>query len=163
MPDRKRLRREYLRNQFYGVLKYLALSVVSVAFLTVTVWMAFKATYFYQYAKALTDPVASPHIELPYTIAFVCAGIAGVAGSLTFAIGRLVPRALNDLGRTYVPPVTPDTLPAEEILVRAADVPPVVQSDVLLRAAQRRQETTKEELLRMSQGECTADEQPYPS
>jgi hypothetical protein len=52
----------------------------------------------------------------------------------------------------YVPPVTPDILPAEEILVRAADVPPVAQSTILLRAAQG-QETPKEELLRVSQGE----------
>jgi hypothetical protein len=50
-------------------------------------------------------------------------------------------------------PVTANTLPAEEILVRAAEEPPVAQSTVLLRAAQRGQETPQEELLRMSQGE----------
>jgi hypothetical protein len=50
----------------------------------------------------------------------------------------------------YVPPVSVSTLPAEEILVRAADVPPVAQSTVLLRAAQAGQETPKEELLRVA-------------
>jgi hypothetical protein len=52
----------------------------------------------------------------------------------------------------YVPPVTASTLPAEEILVRATEEPPVAQSEVLLRAAQG-QETPKEELLRVIQGE----------
>ncbi len=52
----------------------------------------------------------------------------------------------------YVPPVIANTLPAEEILVRAADEPPVAQSAVLLRAA-KGVETPKDELLRVSQGE----------
>jgi hypothetical protein len=63
-------------------------------------------------------------------------------------------------------PVAPDTLPAEEILVRAAEEPPVAQSAVLLRAAEgdsrhrrkscrrwlERSSTDAEHLLRVSQG-----------
>jgi len=47
----------------------------------------------------------------------------------------------------YVPPLNPDTLPAEEVLVRGAEEPPIVPSEVLLRATNER-ETPKEELLR---------------
>ena len=49
----------------------------------------------------------------------------------------------------YVPPVTADTLPANEILIRSSEEPPVAQSEVLMRAAQG-QETPKEELVRMA-------------
>jgi hypothetical protein len=51
----------------------------------------------------------------------------------------------------YSPPVTPDTFPANEILVRGSEEPPVAQSEILLRAAQKGEETPKEELLRVSQ------------
>jgi len=40
-------------------------------------------------------------------------------------------------------------LPADEILVRGSQEPPIVQSEVLLRATQQ-QETPKEELLRVN-------------
>jgi|SRR5579871_2659238 len=50
----------------------------------------------------------------------------------------------------YVPTVTPNTLRADEILVRGSEEPLVAQSEVLLRAAQQMQETPKEELLRVS-------------
>jgi hypothetical protein len=49
---------------------------------------------------------------------------------------------------TYVPPVTPDTLPLDEILVRGSEEP-TIQSEVLLRAA-KSEVTLKEELLRGS-------------
>ena len=52
---------------------------------------------------------------------------------------------------SYIPPVTPDTLPADEILVRGSAVPRVTQSEVLLRAA-KESETPKEDLLRLTIG-----------
>jgi hypothetical protein len=51
----------------------------------------------------------------------------------------------------YIPPVTPDTLPPDEILVRGSEEPPVAQSEVLLRAAKATQEAAKEELLRIQE------------
>jgi hypothetical protein len=48
---------------------------------------------------------------------------------------------------TYDPPVNPDTLTADEILVRGS-AEPAAQSEVLLRAVQTGQETAAEELLR---------------
>jgi hypothetical protein len=49
-----------------------------------------------------------------------------------------------------VPPVTVDTLPAEEVLVRSSAEPTVRQSEMLLRAATG-QEMPTEELLRVGQ------------
>jgi hypothetical protein len=51
----------------------------------------------------------------------------------------------------YLPLENADALPADEILVRGSEEPAIVQSEVLLRAAKQGQETSKEELLRVSQ------------
>lgn len=59
---------------------------------------------------------------------------------------RMADRDVRSL--PYVPPVTPDTLPAEELLVRGAERPPTEESIVLLRAAGESVETPAEELLR---------------
>jgi hypothetical protein len=58
--------------------------------------------------------------------------------------------SMKEADLPYVPPVTVNTLPAEEVLVRASVEPPMTQNEVLLRAAQR-QETAKEELLRVAE------------
>ncbi len=49
-----------------------------------------------------------------------------------------------------VPPLAGDTLSVAEILVRGSEQPPVVQSEVLLRAAHGAEESAQAELLRMS-------------
>ncbi len=82
-------------------------------------------------------------------------------GVIAWALCFIVPMLLVGVRATrkvvqktrehYIPPVTADTLPADEILVRGSEEPPVVQSEVLLRAAQKGEETAKEELLRVSQ------------
>jgi len=82
-------------------------------------------------------------------------------GDAWFGIVILVPLLLVSVSSTgkvvrrareqYFPPVTPNTLPAVEVLVRSSEEPPVVQSEVLLRAAQAAQETPKEELLRIAE------------
>src|SRR5579871_4336550 len=59
--------------------------------------------------------------------------------------GKVVRKAREQ----YFPPLTPDEIPADEmILVRGSEEPPVAPSEVLLRAA-KEQETSKEELLRV--------------
>ena len=132
MPDRKSLRREYLRQkgEVYGE----------------------GAIYAVLFVPALLIAV----------FAVVC-GVTGLGGGNNIFTGLIGVAMFGSISaycwlqmrdarrRTdavpYAPPIQPDTLPAEEILVRAADEPPVVQSEVLLRAAQEH-ETPKEELLR---------------
>ena len=53
----------------------------------------------------------------------------------------------------YVPPVTADTLPAEEVLVRASEKPKEEQSQILLRGTDSSAGTGEQELLRSSQGQ----------
>jgi|SRR5579871_247741 len=72
------------------------------------------------------------------------------AWSCTLGLRSGMRRARRAARRLYGLPVSALTLLADEILVRGSEEPPVVQSEVLLRAAQE-QETPKEELLRVSQ------------
>jgi hypothetical protein len=53
----------------------------------------------------------------------------------------------------YVPPVTANTLPAEEVLVRGSEEPTQEQGKVLLRGADGSAGTGEQELLRSSQGQ----------
>ena len=53
----------------------------------------------------------------------------------------------------YVPPVTPETLPAGEVLVRGSEEPKQEQSKVLLRGTDGSAGTADQELLRSSQGQ----------
>jgi len=53
----------------------------------------------------------------------------------------------------YVPPVTADTLPVEEVLVRGSEEPAQEQSQVLLRGTDGSAGAGEQELLRRSQGQ----------
>jgi len=53
----------------------------------------------------------------------------------------------------FVPPVIPDTLPAEEVLVRGSEEPAQEQGKVLLRGTDGSGSTGEQELLRSSQQE----------
>jgi hypothetical protein len=77
----------------------------------------------------------------------------GLSGALSwYCRNRILASQRQARQLSYVPPVTPKTLPAEEILVRGSEEPPVQQSEVLLRAAKPgQQEMSAEELLRASQ------------
>ena len=52
---------------------------------------------------------------------------------------------------SHVPPVTADTLPSEEVLVRGSEEPTQEQSKVLLRGTDGSTDTGEQELLRSSQ------------
>jgi hypothetical protein len=136
VPDRKRLRREYLRKKgigyahatFYGALA--APCAFAVMLLLITTW-----TYL---------PRARP-IGL-----IVLACLIGLAGLCICWLGRSARQARQKARRVpYVPPVTPSTLPTEEILVRGA-AEPSAQGATLLRAGVKDEETKGEELLRSS-------------
>jgi hypothetical protein len=93
---------------------------------------------------------------LPITPAYRAAGIIAVIGCIATIWYLLVTASRAD--RTlqqlpYVPPVTADTLPAEEILVRGSEEPTQEQSKVLLRGTKGSAGTGEQELLRSSQGQ----------
>jgi len=135
VSDRKKLRREYLRKKGKAHSKSVLYGAICVA-----LWVMVALFLFF---------VNEPGVHMPpmdYAIAtIICLAAVWFTSQLvkSEAEAKLVP---------YVPPVTPNTLPADEILVRGSEEPPVAQSDVLLRAA-KEQETPQEELLRVSQSD----------
>jgi hypothetical protein len=145
IPDRKKLRQEYLKRKASAYFKgTLGAALLVPSLLGFFFFAALTLVLYYVSQGRVTSPLFA-------------AGV--VTTTLTIISGVLVPwcwRARHEFRRAseipFVPPVTADTLPADEILVRGSDEP-VAQSDVFLRAAQQGQETAKDELLRVSQGE----------
>jgi hypothetical protein len=143
-PDRRRLRREYLRKKLralvgLGAIVYLGLTFVTLAaaFLIYTLQAAMVASYSGIYA-AITIGL----------FGFVPTFVFALLGKFCWQVMKQE-KALADKIQS-VPPVTPDLLPADEILVRGSEEPPIAHCEVLLRAA-KGVETPKEELLRVSQ------------
>jgi hypothetical protein len=142
VPDRKRLRREYVQRKRDLWLE-LALGSVVLSVLLGILAVCFAAFYI---------PFTRGRIPLSNLMGGVVMALL-----LFFPLGAIVRwclRAMQNAARevvsmVHVPrAIRPDTLPADEILVRGSEEPPVAQSEVLLRAAHT-VEISKEELLRV--------------
>ena len=90
--------------------------------------------------------------ENKYIGLLLCIFMASCMGVVYFAI-LLNYYHKNIKHIPYVPPVTSDTLPAEEVLVRGSEEPTQEQSKVLLRGTECSMGTGEQELLRSSQGQ----------
>jgi ABC-type uncharacterized transport system permease subunit len=148
VTERKRRRREYLRKK---VAHLTGMGVSGSAFLASS--MAFLGCTFITVMVLILTLRANPEDRIPgWTELQIGLLTMLLSGLSAFAFWRLTARLKRNVRQlAFVAPVTPNTLPADEILVRGAEQPTVQQSEVLLRAAQAGQETAKEELLRVSQ------------
>ena len=134
VPNRTKLRRTYLRRKAETYMTLLTSSGLVVVFVLILAAIIALARWFVLQQQPGMAIVMVGFGFFPLFLCLVC---------------------LNDVKNTkqksrrlpYVPPVTPETLPADEILVRGAQPPPVVQNEVLLRAATAAS-TPKEELVR---------------
>ena len=148
VPDRQKQRREYLkkkaRTSTLQVGGILLLAVVG--FPTV---LLFLLAVFFVVMFCLT-PLGSFAI-----IGFCICAALGVGGvSVCHALNRMVAAAAKQSrSLPYFPPVTIDTLPAEEVLVRSSQEPTQEHSAVLLRAAGESNDTPAEQLLRAAVSE----------
>jgi hypothetical protein len=144
-PDRKKLRREYLRRKSVGTATAILNAVFFVPCLIMTIaCLVVTIGRIVIYIKEAPDGV------LPVSI--LSAVLTAIFARCTYSCWKGVEDGIASAQLPYVPPATPATLPADEILVRSSEEPPVSQSKVLLRAA-KQQEIAPEELLRMNQGE----------
>ena len=152
-PDRKKLRREYLRKK---VTAYLGAGVgaaffvpalcagamfgiAAMLFLLVAAFQAFQGT----------GP-AGPYLAAAQAMVICLLGTVvscGVATASWFGIRKARMAARIE----HVPAVVPDRLPADEILVRGASEP-CAPSETLLRATVKGEEAKAEELLRVVPG-----------
>jgi hypothetical protein len=143
VPDRKKLRREYIENKqsayvqlFVGSMLLLPSAIIAIISAIITVIGCLSTILARQFSNFVNCLLIGGVVTLFF-------GLIAWMGSTIIAEGKRLKRI------PYVPPVSLNILPAEEILVRASEKPPVTQSEVLLRAAQKGQETPKEELLRV--------------
>ena len=129
IQERKKQRWEYL-NQKGGA--YVTLGLITFA----TGFCALMTLTF-----VLTVAIFPPGI-----VVGLCFGV--VTLRLTVLV-RQAHRTVKQL--PYVPPVNPNTLPAEEVLVRGSEEPAQEQGKVLLRGTDGSAGAEKQELLRSSQ------------
>ena len=139
--QRQNLRREYLRRtrkvyatHILWTLVYLSITVV---FALCSLKIGNLPTYGWFWDGLL---------EIAGGTALIVVVIAALIGVCGFCSTKDVVKSIP-----YVPPVTPNTLPAEEVLVRGSQEPTQEQSTVLLRAAGENTDRP-EEMLRASVG-----------
>ena len=150
IPDRVKLRRNYLRK------KGTAYTLQGIGFLIAV--PALTSTFFFGFCilwaatHSLFGWGMDAHPEDDTDMLKVCGVVTLVSGLIAVGGVGLQRRGVITRRMPYVPPVTASTLPAEETLVRASEEPTVAQSEILLRAAHAEQETPQQELLRGSQG-----------
>ena len=126
VPNRKKLRREYLRKKG-GLLSLICGQVVI-------------------YLALFTGFVLTRHgNELLHDVLMVTLFLNMIANLYLTGFMKRTKQKLKQL--PYVPPVTSATLPADEVLVRGS-IEPEAPQETLLRAAQGDEQSKPDELLR---------------
>ena len=145
VPDRQKQRREYLRKKA-GVRGI----IVGGQLLEILLFSVTGLCGLASFGLLLCSIAIGPQFYLT-TLVSILLTVGG--GYISWKLGKLTDRAeQEERSLAFVPPVTPDTLPAEEVLVRGAQELTQEQSTVLLRAAEESVASPTEELLRASIG-----------
>lgn len=129
-PDRKKLRRDYLKKTRRFCSHLLLLAGIAVI------------------GPLAVHSIVNSRDRGPLWPLGALVWIVFVAFALYDGVGK-TRRALKTARQAYVPPVTPNILPAEEILVRGAAGPSATAGETLLRAAIDESAIKAEELLRV--------------
>lgn len=136
VPDRQKQRQEYVSKKTGAVGDGLwaGLTATLSAALTVVLFGGGLLSCFFPLTHTAEETGTHPVVGLIGGIVFLILSV--FAGRFTFSSIRYSQERFNSASLLpYVAPVTPDTLSAEEILVRGAQEPTQEQSTVLLRAA----------------------------
>ena len=139
LPDRQKQRREYLRKKRVG----RALSSTGATIFASAVVVSGALIVVAILTLIVDHDVATAALYLMAAIALM--------GAVSKFSADVMKKG-NDLSDvSYVPPITPDHLPAEEVLVRGA-TEPSAPAETLLRAAESNEETGPDQLLRVAPG-----------
>ena len=129
VPNRHKLRQEYLKRKA-GAYSLILWNGLELLFLTiVTLCFGLFACVSFFFAIAIQEPrlMFIPGMMVLFALA---------AGNISWESHQFYQKAIQEKATLlHVPPVRPDTLPAEEVLVRGSQEPTLEQSGVLLRAA----------------------------
>ncbi|HZT43960.1 MAG TPA: hypothetical protein VFA07_17470 [Chthonomonadaceae bacterium] len=147
--ERIKKRREYIKRAGMAYTQYsFAMLLVSVfAFLALCLIGLFIA---YLSGNSRSMKPAGPFALIAVAAVFV---MVGVTTCVLVALSDKVRQRAEQI--PYVPPVTGDTFPAEEVLVRGSEEPAQEQSKVLLRGTDGSTGAGELELLRSSQQQDT--------
>ena len=130
VPDLKKLRREYLREKGKGYTVQTVGAIFYVPSMALTVICSIPTIFVVvMCVGALLLP---PHTIRPIDSTFLVL----MAGTVIFGVVACWSKRVMQTGEKiaqvpYVPPVTPSTLPTEEVLVRGAEEPSVSQATLL--------------------------------
>jgi hypothetical protein len=141
VPDRKKLRREYVKQQRSA---FAHLVIGGTVLLPTTLLAAGFAIF--TILGCILSLLNGTLLGVLFCL-FAGGGLTLGCSFLALMGYNVIKEGTRLQGMPYVPPVTPDAFPADEILVRGSEEPSVAQSEVLLRATNEK-ETPKEELLR---------------
>ncbi len=151
VPDRKKLRREYVtrKSKEYAVAGALGTGIIPalIGLMICTAGLVFPIYW-------MCYPMQPDAPDRTTTVVIFIGGVLGVLyfGCFTWLCWRGMKQSIQSARELpYIPPVTAGTLPADEILIRGSEEPPVAQSEVLLRAAQPEQNVQAEALLRATE------------
>jgi hypothetical protein len=142
VPDRQKQRQAYLKKKAVTNGKSIGGCFLLVCLLIFTAFCGILTCGFL---------IAAVMTREAGTVLFMalCALLTMAGGHGCSRIGLFFEQAYREEAAIpYVPPLRPESLPAEEVLVRGAQEPVQEQSASLLRAAEERAEASAEELLR---------------
>ena len=127
-------RRRYLQKKVLGYTGVSIMTIVTVPYLLATLCLLLLP-FFFPLQNGL-EALCLAFLWLYFSV--VCWGCAYLT-HLAYQTTKQLP---------YVPPVTAETLPGEEVLLRGADEPALEQSKLLLRATDGSAHSPDQDLLR---------------
>src|SRR5438105_4604828 len=136
--ERNKQRRQYLKEKGAAYTKMSLIALVSAS--VIALLLVFAATLFFYLGSGI-DSGRLVFILLFGGVLLPCFGI------IAWQLMHMARQAHQDIVRVpYVPPVTANTLPVEEVLVRGSEQPVQEQSKVLLRGTDGSAGTGEQEL-----------------
>jgi hypothetical protein len=152
LQEREQQRQEYLDKKMEAASKITGGTIL----LIILFGFSFGCTVLAYLATTL--PENPTYYESKYPLILIPAMGAIVSWYAFLRSVRFVEKVTQEnVDIPYVPPVTVDTLPTEEVLVRGAQEPTEEQSSVLLRPVEESADTPAEQLLRAAAGESEAE------
>ncbi|HLK60928.1 MAG TPA: hypothetical protein VKU00_30470 [Chthonomonadaceae bacterium] len=152
--EQKKQRRKYLLKKGEAYVKAFLVAGIAMACLLFTFSLLGLAITIVSLSIAGDGRDSEGGMTFAITIFLIVCSLAFCIGLLSWKCARSAYQTHQEGRRLpYIPPVTSDTLPAAEVLVRGSVEPTQEQSQILLRGTDGSAGIGEQELLRGSQGQ----------
>lgn len=146
IQDRKKQRSEYLRKKGMAYMMASLAGLLTLLFSMVALLTLGFAVSAFFWPMAFDDGVARVYVYVLCGLLVLCFGWA------SFLLARSARKAHQAASQLpYVPLITTDSLPSEEVLLRCSGATAQEQSQILLRSTHNTEAADGQELLRSSQ------------